>query len=363
MLQPQKTERLEYLDSARGIAALMVLFGHFINWEYDHDKSIMVASLVFNAADAVSFFFVLSGMVLSYTYFQTDRKLDVGQFYINRIFRLYPGFLIAVLVNVMYRQRINLSFFSDLFLHNKYHFWEEAFLLRFHNDIYGPGWTLTIEMALSFFMPFLIVIGRYNKKLLPWLLFISFLIGNITGLYLFHFAAGALVSMYFKEISSDSFKAKKYYPYRFLIIPVAIFLFSVRQLTRMFPMNPTLSAVLEFFNLSNFMLSGIGALVFLVCIIHFKSIQRILHHKVLVFYGKISYGIYLMHWVVVRYIGDHWEDVLKPFPNPFVALLVMSVVALAGSTLLATMFHYWVELPCMKMGKRMVKRMKPTVAI
>ena len=48
---------------------------------------------MFNGSDAVSFFFVLSGFVLSYKYLALGQPLDMKQFYTNRIFRLWPAFL------------------------------------------------------------------------------------------------------------------------------------------------------------------------------------------------------------------------------------------------------------------------------
>ena len=56
--------RLEYLDSVRGIAALMVVFYHFIGWKWAEEPAFHLSSMIFNGSDAVSFFFVLSGLVL-----------------------------------------------------------------------------------------------------------------------------------------------------------------------------------------------------------------------------------------------------------------------------------------------------------
>ena len=55
---PARAERLDYLDSARGIAALMVLFGHFISYGREDLLEGKIATMVFNGADAVSFFFL-----------------------------------------------------------------------------------------------------------------------------------------------------------------------------------------------------------------------------------------------------------------------------------------------------------------
>jgi len=83
--------RLQYLDSARGIAALCVVFGHFISGTLDSLTSFKFVSSIINHSDSVSFFFVLSGFVLSFKYLHNHRDLNVIHFAIKRVLRLYPA--------------------------------------------------------------------------------------------------------------------------------------------------------------------------------------------------------------------------------------------------------------------------------
>jgi peptidoglycan/LPS O-acetylase OafA/YrhL len=344
----------------------MVLFGHYINWKYPEFWGFKIASVVFNANDAVSFFFVLSGMVLTYPYIQFDKKLDIGKFYVSRVFRLYPGFVIAVLINALYANRhaLNATGMLDLFVYNHQQFWEEMLLIRGHNKFYLPGWTLTIEMLYSFFIPFMVIIARRNRKLLLWFLFASLIMIPSTGGFLVHFTLGAIIGAYFQEIKSVDFKQTKWYRYRALIIIVSIILFSVRQLTKMSPLGDTLMYLLDFFKLDFFIFTGLASFVFIICFIHFPKIQRVLEHRILIFYGRISYGIYLMHWVFVWAIGDYWESRILPFfGNKATALIVMMLACFACSTIAATALHYCVELPFMRMGKRITHKMKPTLSV
>ena len=68
--------RIEYLDSVRGLAALCTLIGHWLfTFEDGRALSMQTAhflNLFINGSDAVSLFFVLSGLVLSYKYFKTE---------------------------------------------------------------------------------------------------------------------------------------------------------------------------------------------------------------------------------------------------------------------------------------------------
>ena len=72
--------RIEYLDSIRGIAAMMVVVYHFIGWRWAERTMFHVSSMFFNGADAVSFFFVLSGFVLSFKYLQSDKKIQKANY-------------------------------------------------------------------------------------------------------------------------------------------------------------------------------------------------------------------------------------------------------------------------------------------
>ena len=73
------THKFAALDSLRGIAALMVIFHHF--WEMNHPSDDRLRPWLFFCAghEAVIFFFVLSGFVLSnqlrnFKFLETSKK-------------------------------------------------------------------------------------------------------------------------------------------------------------------------------------------------------------------------------------------------------------------------------------------------
>ena len=134
--------------------------------------------------DVVSFFFVLSGLVLSYKYLQgsyVNKRIDYKSFAIARFYRLYPAYWFCLLFYYLHtvwgtKIKVFLSL-SDLLA--------EASLLRNFAPLYGAGWTLNIEMVLSLVMPFLILLIRYDEKLFRIfivlsLLFSSFLVEPLT---------------------------------------------------------------------------------------------------------------------------------------------------------------------------------------
>lgn len=65
-----------------------------------------------------------------------------------------------------------------------------------------------------------------------------------------------------------------------------------------------------------FHFTGFAAACIILIALQNKSLQKIMQIKPFLFLGKISYSIYLMHWLIVVYIMEHWEKWLQLFPTP-----------------------------------------------
>jgi peptidoglycan/LPS O-acetylase OafA/YrhL len=346
----------------RGIAAMMVLVGHFINWKFKDNPVNQALSYIFNANDAVSFFFVLSGFVLSWAYFQNNTKpLAINKYYVNRIFRLHPGYIVALFLCLLYYNRHQLNFdrFTTLFLLNKEMFWEEFFMFRGINNIFLPGWTLSVELNMSFLMPFIIIIGRFNKQMLYPLLIASVLASYILGFFFFHFVLGALIAANYDFIIENDFKKSFLYKYRIAILLLSILLFSVRTNDRIFGSYDNIKYILAYLKIDYYVITGIASGIFLLYTLHFKSAQNFFRLGILQFYGRISYGIYLAHWVFVIAFYDKWDLLLTKFNGNKTGLFIFGIFAvLLLTTLTATLLYYFVEKPFMKLGKKIADRMK-----
>jgi peptidoglycan/LPS O-acetylase OafA/YrhL len=80
--------RYDVLDGMRGVAAVAVMLYHFNNYE-----------VPLNAPLAVDFFFILSGFVIAYSYSsRLANGMSFGAFIGRRISRLYPMFIVSVLL-------------------------------------------------------------------------------------------------------------------------------------------------------------------------------------------------------------------------------------------------------------------------
>ncbi len=360
-IDTEKKEKLVYLDSARGIAALMVLFGHFINWRHPEKISSQVTSLFINANDAVCFFFVLSGFVLSYKYLVLGHTLDIRKFYVNRLFRLWPAYFLTIVINALYsiRKQFDVNNLLDLFVYNNKGFWEEAILIRGRTQFYGPGWTLVIELIMSFFMPFAILIARKGIKPAYWLL-IAVLLMGVSYVFQVQFVLGVIISCLFNYINTGSFKETKWYKYRYILLFVSFIFYSLRQIDRMSPLGPTYKYVAAYLGLDFFIYSGFAAFVFIIAIIQSKKVKQLLEHSIMRYIGKISYGIYLMHWLIVLALFDNWDYFLGLFGSTELTFTILLIGCLACTLISATIVHYAIELPFIRMGKRITQKMKPS---
>ena len=213
------SNRLEYLDSARGLAAISVVWGHFL-FQYGIQDSIPVIAysplrIFYNAIPAVSFFFVLSGMVLSYKYFARPLQLNYKQYFITRIFRIYPAFLVVLLLSFIIQFFWYKQIITSPQIATGRDFWSETIssvkLLKeaaLFSNISGSSalvsqrWSVIVEMQISLLIPFMILI---TQKSIYWLfslvlLIMIFFYESPPAVYFLHFGLGIFIAYKNKEI-------------------------------------------------------------------------------------------------------------------------------------------------------------------
>ena len=323
------------------------------------------SGFLFNAPDAVSFFFVLSGMVLSYQYLVLGNSLDLRKYFINRFMRLFPAFFIAVLANALWWQRNSFTLpaiYNDFIL-GENGFWKEALLFKSETKFFGAGWTLVKELTISFFVPFLIVIAKVDRRLLKWFVFTLFVVASMHDKFVFHFTLGIIISAYYHYFVSSELRSKKWFRFRYLIIIAAIVLFSIRRIEELSRFGPDFYSLIQFLQINLFDFTGLAAFIFIICILRSDKLKRLFTTPFLMYMGKISYGIYLIHWLVIDVIYFYWDRLIGYFSSVTVALFVMGLVCFTVSVLLAILIHYAIELPFMKISKRWTSKMKPSVVI
>ena len=104
------------------------------------------------------------------------------------------------------------------------------------------------------------------------------------------------------------------------------------------------------FDRSSLALMGLGSVALIVFAAHVPMLNRWLSVRPVVFLGKISYSVYLLHFTVMILWGRWVIDAS-------VAATYLSLMGpvLAISILLSAAFYSWVERPAVLAGNRVCK--------
>lgn len=159
---PSKSQ-IPVLDGIRAVACLAVLSYH-VNflarnygiWRPLHGINTLIAALVYFGESGVTLFFLLSSFLL-FLPFAKSLLFDgpwpsLRRFYLRRIFRILPGYFVALFLIAL--------FFHPQFLHHSH--WQDLWLfLTFRmnyalsQQLNGPFWTLAIEFQFYLLLPIL----------------------------------------------------------------------------------------------------------------------------------------------------------------------------------------------------------------
>jgi peptidoglycan/LPS O-acetylase OafA/YrhL len=303
----------------------------------------------------VSFFFILSGFVLSYSY-QSNliiNKINIKKFYIARIARIFPLHVFTFILS------IPLTY--SIFIENKKFWLFQAFtnLSLIHSfipikNIYfsfnGPSWSISCEIFFYFIFPFIIFfISKYNqfKTILVFLIFtfpiLIFLIPNNWYHSLFYinpifriidFIIGILICWLFKISNSKKISLN----YTFLEIS-SIFLFIL-----FFYLH---SSVIEVARYSFYYWLPISYIIFSFS---FQKgiISKILSHNLLIYLGELSFAFYLFHQLVINYF-EKLNQKFFHIENEIIIVLILLLV----SIFLSHLSHKYIEL---KLKKKIIHK-------
>ncbi len=299
---------IKALTFPRFVLALMVVIFHygkeafpFGPEDYGLTKFVLYSNL------AVSFFFFLSGFILIYNYW--NKKVNVKEFYLKRIARIYPIYLVTLLIvavlsiiysTVAYEGTTNLLFHT-LGLQA----WIPGTELYFN----FPAWSISVEFFFYLLFPFLLlVLKRLSIQTRTLLILGIYCFSTLQFYYFAEYAwkpnaeswnsflvyfpvwhlntflmgmLGGLITLKLKE-----FKKSSYLWFFIAVIASALFvlILGTQNLITRYAHNGALAPI--------FILITIGLAK------DRRVLNRIFGWKPFLFLGEISYGVYLWQFIV-----------------------------------------------------------------
>ena len=349
----QKRMYLPGLNGIRAVAALSVLFGHmwspFGNWG--------IGAPVFRIPwpeAPVTTFFVISGFLITYLLMNEVEKtgdVSIGKFYMRRILRIWPlyyGYMVLALITVAaFKGEINsAAWFYTFFSGNISHAIGIGIIPLYH------FWSLGVEEQFYAWYPWMV---KYNKKHILYavcglcVLWFGLKLGSyavlgkglvyrIIGVTQFDCmmlgAAGAI--MYYQ--GTEWFK--RFCSNRWVAIAAWVLFFASGIYSGYIPAP-----------IRNEFIAMVSLLVIMAGLLR----KPILENKVMNYLGKISYGIYVIHPVLL-YVGTRLlSNVLSQYDRSQIQELVCFAIFLGitGLTIgLAALSYKYYEMPFLRMKER-----------
>lgn len=155
-------KKLNILEAVRGGAALYVFLGHFIVGSFAVKTNLLSVFFRFGQ-EAVILFFLMSGFVIELS--RLRKKISFQEFFLKRFLRIYPLFLLAIILVLAYQIRYNLPIDIKTLVGNLLMLQDAAFLKP--GTIVGTYgnvalWSLSYEWW--FYMLFVPISSFKNKN-------------------------------------------------------------------------------------------------------------------------------------------------------------------------------------------------------
>jgi len=332
--------RVGYLDALRGIAALIVVFSHVT--KYNVVAPTGIGRALTAGHSAVCLFFVLSGFVLSYKYLGVrDCAENVITAIVKRPLRLAGVIIFALLLVIPELYIINPESVKRFFTGN----WFVTC-----NALLPPLWTIGWELYGSFAVYMVLLVLRrqpFIMRLAVYLLLILF----FREAYLLAFFFGMLAADCQKNIKLDDIPGLTMIS--FLALPPAIWLFSHDKMDMIFA------------TYSSYCMGG-AILIFVIALVN-PWVQRVLSIRPLLWLGRVSFSLYVIHWLFTWEYFSFIESFFRMFGVSDNAVNAFSTASCIALSLIAAHFvTRYVDEPCIKLSGIIAERIvnpRPAAAV
>jgi len=302
------------LQSLRAICVIIVMLVHFNPYHgaFFHNS--------FLAASAVFTFLVLSGFIVSLVNEnRINKTIDLFAFYKKRFFRMYPMHVLFLFIFLI------IEFFK-LYLENEYNiiannksfttndvlaFISHLLLINIFNNILTfnlPAWTASGEFITSILFGLSCLFIKNKKTKFYLFVLILFVVLFIFFIFKKNFIEYTTIFSLLSVIYSFIIG---YFCFRIYNLKNKLFFFLSNDLIQL--LNFVFFVFLIYYKILPFMLpicSGI-IIIFLCRINEIDLFAKIFFNKFLIYSGKISYTLYITHYLVFWVYTQLYRHIFK----------------------------------------------------
>lgn len=380
------SSRQTHLDSMRGVAAFIVIILHFFavfypsttfgikqgyiqHYEWESAFHYFPLNLLLAGRFAVCLFFILSGYVLSYSVLgEKNNKLKIFSYVIKRPVRLGGLVLFTVLLGaflwntgLLYNQPVSQITHSIPYLNSQ---WEGDFqFTRFlqvflispfaEGTVYNPPlWTISIELYGSMLVfATALITGNFKYRLLLY----------VALYYLFKetFYQGFILGMLFADLDKNY---KHYYIDKINIYSISVLLAIglIYASTPIFIDSDTFNKSFyvnlpDFYSIGGSYAMNGAALVFLASNL-LNPVKNMLNKPAFRYLGDISYGLYVMHFLVIGSFSSWFFLLLLPDTGYFYSSLITFIVSIPLIILVSHYVTIFVDKPAVLLAAKLGKK-------
>ncbi|MED0992668.1 acyltransferase [Bacillus nitratireducens] len=371
------TRRYKELDSLRGIAAIIVLLGHFLALFPILGKKVMYStfgayfSILWQGHSAVIIFFVLSGFVLSLPFYK-GTEFNYLKYLIKRVCRIYIPYIVILFIAIGIKLGIHSKIgtipglvqwgswnievsFNRVMDHI-------LFLREFNSDAFIMViWSLVHEMRISIVFPLIIfLLLRVNWKvsigIAMFLSVIGYLLMKnipsefnmpvstnyfITLHYSSMFIIGALLAKNREYLVSKIINSKV----KYILLPLGLLFFSYPRIPFMLLSKLIGEIDYELYLIIIDWYICFGAVLIILSALSSKLFSKLLLIKPVQFIGEISYSLYLVHPIVLlTTVHIFYGKISVPL-----ILLISFIFTMVVSVLC----YKFIEIPSIKIGRKL----------
>lgn len=335
------------LHAFRGVAALVVFLFHLKGRALEAFPDFIFPS-IFNGSAAVTFFFVLSGLVvgmsLGKSWGRAHFLLDYG---IKRVFRIMPLMFVMTTIGGLYlffiNARMPYPLYEDEFGDFSVTKWIAGYI-GYSLKANPPSWSIFVELVGSAALPLFILTARSRLMMVASIVALTFFTlldfesQHRWHFYMISFYAGLSI-LYWGKSFVDFIN--KFHPSLFwglVIVLAAAFYLPRAVLDVDFFGNPWMPLW------ETFIITPLVALIYYIPE-RFSIMQR----KPFQFLGDISFSLYLIHMILMTIV---YNLVILTMGANVLALFLFVVATIPLTLFISHLSYQYLERPFISMGKK-----------